>query len=184
MKKSKLTVAAKTSNLDTYVEKIENEVVQNGGIIFDPANGNLHIDKNLLELPQDISEMPSHELGNTLNVFTQQKIYLRTAIMRLELMAENARRKFYATSESTFAALTSKRMSESAKERILATDKVTKDVYEEWVDKKFILSYMQNILANIEDSIFLLSREISRRSSDYTDENRVHNVQNKTSRRY
>ena len=164
---------------EKYVKYIENEVIKNGGIIFDPENGNLHINKSLLELPADISEMPSHELGNTLNVFTQQKIYLRTAIMRLELMAESAKRKFYSTSKSIFAEFTSKRMSESAKERLLATNENVKPLYEEYTDKKYILSYMQNILSNIEDSIFLLSREISRRSSDYTDENRSYNVQNK-----
>lgn len=169
----------KTSNEDSYVKRIENEVLKNGGVIFDPANGNLHINQDLLELPADISELPSHELGNTLNVFTQQKIYLRTAIMRLELMAENAKRKFYSSSESTFAALTSKRVSESAKERMLATDESIKPIYEEYIDKKYILSYMQTILANIEDSIFLLSREISRRSADFNDESRVHNVQNR-----
>lgn len=166
---------SKTSG--SYVDYIENKVIKNGGIIFDPNNGNLHINSDFLELPMDISEVPSHELGNILNAFTQQKIYLRTVIMRMELMTENSKRKYFSTSESIFSALTSKRMSESAKERILATDKNIKPVYEEYLDNRYTLSYMQSILANIEDSIFLISREISRRSSDYTDENRLHNVQ-------
>lgn len=172
---------SKTSNKYNYVDYIESEVVKKGGVIFDPSNNNLHINKDLLELPANISEMPSHELGNTLNVFTQQKIYLRTAIMRLTLEAESAKRNFYNTSESIFATLTSKRISESAKERMLATNNEIKPVYEEYIDKKYILQYMQTILSNIEDSIFLLSREISRRSADFNDESRVHNVQ---SRRY
>lgn len=169
----------KTSNGKNYVDYIENKVIENGGIIFDPDKGNIHINGDFLELPIDITEIASHDLGNTLNAFTQQKIYLRTVIMRFELMAENSKRKFYAVSENSFAALTSKRMSESAKERILSTDEKIKPIYEEYTDNCYTLSYMKTILANIEDCIFLISREISRRSSDYTDENRVYNVQNR-----
>ena len=161
---------------DDYVKHIENEAASRGGIIFDPKNGNLNINDEMFTLPYDISEVPSPDLGNMLNAFTQQKIYLRTAIMRVSIEMEYLKREYFQVSENIFNEMTTKRVSESAKDRIISTNSTTKEAYNKYNDKRYLLKYMETMLLNIEDSIFLISREISRRGSDMTDEGRADNV--------
>jgi hypothetical protein len=67
-------------------------------------------------------------------------------------------------------------MSETAKERLINNDPAVKESYNIYMDAKRQQSIIQYSLENIEDIIFLISREISRRTGDFEEENRNYNV--------
>lgn len=48
--------------------------------------------------------------------------------------------------------------------------------YYEYVDYKKKQALVEYSISNIEDIIFMISREVSRRTGDFNEENRAHNV--------
>lgn len=159
-----------------YLDRIENEVKKDGVVIFEPSEGNLHIDRDYLNIPEDITDLSSRDLGNSLNAFTQQKIYLRTLLSRAENLLEATRRTYFDVSAPYYEEFTDKRLSETSKDRLINAKEEVKEYYEEWIDCKRKVALVETAIANIEDAIFLLSREVTRRGSDYDDENRDYNV--------
>lgn len=158
-----------------YLNNLEDSL-ENQGVVFFEAGKNLNINDDFLMLPAQITEVTSRELGEFLNAFTQQKLYLRTLLGRVEIELENAKRNYVVSSEKIYKALSSGKLSETAKERLINSEQEVKPHYYEYVDwckKRDLLTYN---IANIEDAIFLLSREVSRRTSDFDDENRNYNV--------
>lgn len=159
----------------SYLDMVENDLAEKGVMFFDIDNG-LNPDSDYLNLPMSITEVSSKDLGEYLNAFTQQKLYLRTLLGRTELMLEEAKREYLSISEDNYKALSNGKLSETAKERLINSDEKVKPVYYEytdWCKKRNLLEL--NIL-NIEDAIFMLSREVSRRDSDFEDETRNYNV--------
>ena len=61
----------------SYVDSMQEELEDKGVDFFDP-NGSLNIDTDYLSLPANITECPAKDLGEYLNAFTQQKMYMRT----------------------------------------------------------------------------------------------------------
>lgn len=158
-----------------FLSRTEEDLEEQGVVFWSPEN-NLNIQEEFLSLPQEITEIPSRELGEYLNAFTQQKMYLRTLCSRVELEVEKTRKKYIESSEKLYMSLSNGKMSETAKERIINSDDEVKPhyyEYREWYQK---LNMLNSNIANIEDAIFLLSREVSRRESDYDNENRSYNV--------
>lgn len=158
-----------------YLNRLEEEL-EDKGVVFFEADRNLNIDEDFLVLPAQITEVTSRELGEYLNAFTQQKLYLRTLLGRVDIELENSKRTYIASSESIYKALSNGKLSETAKERMInANEEVKPHYYEymDWVKRRDLLLYS---VANIEDAIFLLSREVSRRTADFDDENRNYNV--------
>lgn len=159
----------------SYLDRIEADLSKMGVVMFD-AETNLNINEEFLELPADITDMPSRSLGESLNAFTQQKIYMRTLLGRVEAQVEDCKRKYYEASEDLYKKLTADKFSETAKERILSTDEATSDLYNAYVEYKRKQSIVEYSIQNIEDIIFMLSREVTRRSGDFAEETRNHNV--------
>ena len=159
-----------------YLNRLEEEIEGEDVPIFDTENGSLDIDRDYLSLPSDITIMSSRDLGNSLNAFTQQKMYLRTVLCRAENYSESARRIYYNASEYAYEEMTDRRVSEGAKERLISTKKGVCEYYNEWVDSCRKVSMVKAAIANIEDAIFLLSREVTRRGADYDEEQRDYNV--------
>ena len=157
-----------------YVSRIESSLKKDGVELFDEEY--LNINKEYLALPYEITEITSKELGEYLNAFTQQKMYLRTLSGRLLLYIEDSRRKYYEVSADKYRRLSNDKMSETAKERIILSSPEVKPTYEEYIDFKNKGKILENTIANIEDTIFLLSREISRRTGDFAEERREYNV--------
>ena len=159
----------------SYLDKIEDGLTSDGVVFFDNTD-KLNINEDFLTLPPLITEVTSRELGEFLNAFTQQKMYLRTLLGRTELMLEEAKRSYITASETNYKALSNGKLSETAKERLINSDEKVKPLYYEYVDwlkRKDILEY--NIL-NIEDALFMISREVTRRNADFDEENRNYNV--------
>ena len=159
----------------SYLDKIENDLSKKGVVFFD-ANTNLNISGEYLELPPEITEVSSRDLGEFLNAFTQQKVYLRTLLGRTELLVEEARRKYFDASADLYRKYSLDKMSETAKERMINANPAVQPAYHEFVDCKKKQALVEYSIANIEDIIFMLSREVSRRTGDFNEENRAHNV--------
>lgn len=162
--------------LSDYQAKIEKSLENSGVELFDVESGRLTITEDYLTLPGEITDVPSHELGEYLNAFTQQKVYMRTLLGRVELLVEEARRVYHAESDELYRKHTLSKMTETAKERLVNADKDVRPHYELYMDAKSKQKIIQYSLESIEDIIFLLSREVTRRFGDFTDENRNHNV--------
>ena len=159
----------------SYLDRMENELEKKGVVFFD-ADTKLNITAEYLELPPEITEVTSRELGEFLNAFTQQKVYLRTLLGRTELLVEEARRKYFDASADLYRKYSLEKMSETAKERMINAHPSVKPTYHEFVDCKKKQALVEYSIANIEDIIFMLSREVSRRTGDFNEENRAHNV--------
>jgi hypothetical protein len=158
-----------------YLENLEDDLAEKGVEFFD-INTSLRVNSDYLSLPLHITEVSSRELGEYLNAFTQQKMYLRTLLSRTELMLEDARREYVTSSEVIYKALSNGKLSETAKERLInANDEVKPYYYEyvNWLKRKDLLTHN---IASVEDAIFLISREVSRRNADFEEENRNYNV--------
>lgn len=151
-------------------------------MFFDQDTG-LDIDEEYLQLPREITEVSSRDLGEHLNAFTQQKVYLRTILGRAELLEEEARRAYFDSTETLYRKYsTQSKMSETAKERVINTDEDVKPLYEEYKNAKSRVSMVKYAIENVEDIIFMISREVTRRNADFDSENRASNVN--SSRRY
>ncbi|MCX7985304.1 MAG: hypothetical protein N3A63_10455, partial [Bacteroidetes bacterium] len=160
------------------VDEITDELKEKGVIFFTPENS-LNIDEEFLVLPKDLTEIPSRLLGNYLNAFTQQRMYMRTLIGWQELVYEEVKRIYYDKSIPLYKELSKQKISETAKERIINNDEEVKEYFIKMKDEKKKLELLMYSLASIEDAIFLISREISRRNGDYEIESRNENVQNR-----
>lgn len=159
----------------SYLDRIESSLSEKGVVFFDPTNV-LNINEEYLELPAEITEIPSKELGEYLNAFTQQKVYLRTLLGRTELLVEEARRAYYEASEPYYRKYSLDKMSETAKERMITAHPEVKPSYHEYLDCRRKQSLVEYSIANIEDIIFMLSREVTRRTGDFSEESRAYNV--------
>ena len=159
-----------------YMEKREQELKDRGVVLFDVHEDNLNIDPDFLSLPREITEVPSRDLGQYLNAFTQQKMYLRTLLGRAELLLESARRAYYEVSEPFYTKYSAGKMSETAKERLINANEEVRPLYYLFLDRKRDCSLIEYAITNIEDAIFLISREVTRRTGDFNEENRNHNV--------
>jgi len=159
----------------SYLDKMEKSLTDKGVVFFEPTT-TLNINDTFLKLPSDITDIPSKDLGEYLNAYTQQKVYLRTLLGRVELMVEEAKRAYYDASESYYRKYSLDKMSETAKERMINAQESVKPFYYEYVDCKKKQTLIEYSITNIEDIIFMLSREVTRRTGDFFDENRTHNV--------
>ena len=159
----------------SLMENIEEEFEEQGVRTFSPEQ-ELHIDSDYLQLPLNITEVSSRDLGEHLNAYTQQKMYIRTLIGWAELMYEEARREYHLASEHIYRELSKTKMTETAKEREVNSSPEVLPKHNTMMDLKKKLQLLHLNIASIEDAIFMLSREVSRRTGDFEDENRNHNV--------
>lgn len=180
IKKKKINPMAILKEKKSLVDKIESELSDKGVDFFKPSEsgGILHIDNDYLTLPKDITELPSQELGRYLNSFTQHRMYMRTLIGWQILYLEEAKRKYYETSTPIYNELDRKQFpSEVGRERYLNNHPEVIDVFMDFKDEKRKMDLFNLNLLSIDDAIFLVSREISRRSGDFERETRNQNVQ-------
>ena len=159
----------------SLTDKIEGEFSEQGVRTFSPDE-ELNINSDYLQLPYEITEVSSRELGEHLNAYTQQKMYIRTLIGWAELMYEEARREYLLASDHIYKELSKTKMTETAKEREVNSSPEVLPKHNIMMDIKKKLQLLNLNIASIEDAIFMLSREVSRRTGDFDDENRNHNV--------
>ena len=162
----------------SYCDTVHDELSKKGVDFFSPSDsgGSLNINKNYLELPSEITQVSSTDLGEYLNAFTQQKAYLRTLLGYAEMYAEEARLQYMSCSEQQYRNFLGSKLSETAKEREVNTTPEVRPSYEKWCDYKNKVKLLNYNISSIEDIIFMISREVSRRTGDFNEENRNYNV--------
>lgn len=162
----------------SLVDNLEKDLEEQGVVFFKPVEmkGTLNIDTTYLALPKDMTECPSHSLGQYLNAFTQQKMYMRTLIGWQEIIIEECKREYYTKSDEKYRSFSGARLSETEKERRINNDPSIQPFFFKYKDYKKKLLLLELNLASIEDGIFTISREISRRNGDIESENRNYNV--------
>ena len=177
-KKPKINPKAMLKEKRNYCDRIHAELEDKGVDFFIPGSqgGSLNIDKDYLTLPLSITDVPSRDLGEYLNAFTQQKAYLRTLLGYAEMFAEAARLAYMSASETRYRELLNSKLSETAKEREVNTDSKVRPSYEEWCHCKNQIRLLSYNIQSIEEIIFMISREVSRRTGDFNEENRTYNV--------
>lgn len=179
VQKTKLNPKEVLKQKRSYCDKMQEELESKGVDFFSPSEqgGSLHIDKDYLSLPQNITEVSARDLGEYLNAFTQQKMYMRTLVGYAELMCEEAKREYVSASELRYKELLGSKLSETAKDREVNSDPNVLPYYENYVDYKNKIKLLNFNICSIEEAIFMLSREVSRRTGDYENERRDYNVQ-------
>lgn len=176
--KVKVNPKAVAEERKARINSLDEELKKEGAIFPCPVEmgGNLNIDNEYLTLPKDMTEVPSRLLGNYLNAYTQQRSYTRTLIGWQECHTEGAKRLYFDKFLPVYEELCKQKLSETAKELMANNDSSVKEAFLEYKDEKQKLKLLGYSLASIEDAIFLISREISRRGADIDLENRNDNV--------
>lgn len=166
------------NNRRSYCDDIHGELQEKGVDFFTPneSGGSLNIDNYYLSLPRNITGVTPRDLGEYLNAFTQQKMYMRTLVGYAEMFMEEARREYMYASEDLYRELSATKMSETAKEREVNADPVVKPLFEKYIDHKNKVKLLNLNIQSLEEAIFLISREVSRRTSDFDSETREYNV--------
>lgn len=160
-----------------YADRIQEDLEDQGVDFFVPTeDGSLNIDSDYLELPENITDITAKELGEHLNAFTQKKMYIRTLIGWSECMEEEAKQKYQIASNEKYKLLSKTKLSETAKEREINMEEDIIPFHNEYVEFKRKTKLLKLNIESIEDAIFLISREIARRSGDFKDDNRNHNI--------
>lgn len=160
----------------SHADELQDELELKGVRFFHPDNGGLNIDTDFLNLPRNITEVSARDIGEYLNAFTQQKMYVRTLIGWAECMVDESQLTYNKVSSDKYKELSKTKLSETAKEKEVNSDVEIIPAYENLMDMKRKLQMLKLNLSSIEDAIFLISREVSRRTGDFNDERRNSSV--------
>ena len=156
-------------------DRLEEEFKSEGVLSFVPNEG-LNIDKDYLELPANITDVSSKDLGEYLNAFTQQSMYMKTLLGWAECFLEDKRKEYVEVSAEKYRSLLNSKLSETSKDREVTTDPNIKPYYDDYMDSKVKISLLKLNIESIESAIFTISREVSRRTGDFNNDNRNINV--------
>ena len=170
-------VTESTSLLDSVEDELKKE-----GIV--PFEGN-DILEEYLQLPADLTESTSKELGRYFNTFTKQKMYCRTLLGRVSAILREETEELDNIRDNVYSGLPVK-MSVREKELKLRSNEHYGERATELLAIVARLEEKRNMLNiyldNLVDGIFNISREISRRESDWNDEHRENSINNKRRR--
>lgn len=156
-------------------DSLQEELEEKGVNFFSPESS-LNIDTDYLSLPKNITDVSGKSLGEFLNAYTQQKMYIRTLLGWAECMCEEAKREYASASSDKYRSLADTKMSEKAKDREVNSDPDILPYYEKYMDLQKKCMLLEYNIADIEDAIFMISREVSRRTGDFNNESRNYNV--------
>ena len=152
----------------TNLEKI-NSFLENAEI---PLFSNENVDNDYLHLPEDLTILPTSEIMKYMNAFVQQKMYIRTLVSQARAVYREAKSNYDKEKCKVFSGAPAK-MSVTEKElRVYADEKAeaSRDFMEYSLEK---MDFLKDILESYEDGIFLVSRELTRRTKDLEDMNRT-----------
>ena len=157
---------------ESLLDTVERELKGDGITPFD----NTDILQDYLRLPADITEEASKELGRYFNAFTQQKVWTRTLLSRVSIMIRELESDLDEIRFVTYSDLPPKM---AVKEKELQVKGIAKEQIDELnilVSKRIMLG---DYLDNLIDVLFVISREISRRESDWNTEQRDNSIDKK-----
>ena len=156
---------------ESLLDIVERELEQDGIVMFTNDN----INKDYLQLPPHLDEEEPKEIGRYLHTFTQQRIWTRTLLARVGILLREANEELDKQKARVFAEQPVK-MSVTEKELKLYEDEASTQILERIKLLSAKYDMLDSYMKNLEDGIFDISREISRRGYDFNSQNRVENV--------
>ncbi len=163
---------------ESILDQVERDLKRDGIVLFDNEN----ILKDYLRLPADITEVPSKDLGRYFNTMTKQKMWVRTLLGRTGALLRELEEELDDIRDKVYSQLPAK-MSIKEKELKLRSGERYGERAIELLQKVAVMQEKRKILVeyldNLVDAIFNISREISRRESDWNDETRENSIDRK-----
>ena len=156
-------------------EAVEKDLSRHEGIVL---FGNDNVVSEYLQLPADITEVDSRELGRYFSAFTQQKMYVRTVVGRLSAVVRERNGELNGIRSEVYSSLPAK-VSVKEKELLFSTDSRAIDFLNELFAYEEKLRMVVDYLDSLVDAITLISREISRREGDWNNNRREDNINSK-----
>lgn len=162
------------------VERLDTDPIMKNVKLFSPEDG-LDIDKDYLMLPPDITEVHSKELGMLLYNFTQQKVYMRTLYSWQIMITEETKLKYEKAFGEAYVTVNKEnsKLSEKGKEILVNSQESIATLLVEYRENAQKLLAVEQSISSLEEIIFSLSREVSRRSKDFEEDTRTGNVHSK-----
>lgn len=154
--------------METNLEKLQQ--------FFNDANvvefSNKNVDKDFLELPKDLTELPLADISKYLNAIVQQKMYIRTLVSRSRAVYRESKAVFDKERYRVFSQAPAK-MSVTEKELRVFEDESAEKAkkFMEFALERF--DYLKDIMESYDDAQFLISRELTRRMKDFEDMGRA-----------
>lgn len=162
----------------TILDLVEEDLNSKGVVPFE----NNDILEDYLQLPADLTEVTSQDLGRYLNTFTKQKMYIRTLIGRTGALFRELDEELNKIRDLVYSELPPKVSVKEKELKLRSHEEYGHDAVE-LLKSTAIYSEKLNMLnlyiANLEDGIFNISREVSRRESDWNSESRENNIMSK-----
>lgn len=155
-------------------EEVEEQLAEEGITLFTNEN----VVEDYLQLPADLTEETSQDLGRYFNAFTQQKMYVRTVIGRLSAIVREKDNSMNILRAEVYSGMNAK-VSQKEKELQFQSDPRVQEQMEDLFSFKEKLLMASDYLDGLIDGITLISREISRRESDWNDNKRSDNLEKK-----
>lgn len=152
--------------LDKYAE--ENEVI---------AFNNDNMDKEYLILPVYLDEVQSKELSRYFHTFTKQRIWVRTLLSRVGALLREKNIALNKLKDEEFSKWP-QRMSITEKELKLYNNPETSKILDDLTETQEKYNMLRDYMDNLEDAIFNVSREITRRGADFESNRREDNINN------
>lgn len=159
---------------ESLLDFVERELEAEGITMFDNEN----IDNVYLRLPPHLDEEENKEVGRYLHSFTQQRMWTRTLLARVGVILRETNEELDKEKARVFADCPAK-TSVTEKELKLYEDVKCIPILERIKNISAKYSMLDSYMKNLEDGIFSISREISRRGYDFNSQNRLDNVDNK-----
>lgn len=175
----KLTPSKKSTEKHESIllNNVEKDLEKDGINLFENDN----VDEDYLILPRDLTEVQAKELGRYFNAFTIQKMWVRTVAGRTGLVVREIERKLDIIKSKVYSELPAK-MSVKEKELRLTENPQAQNLIEQSSFYSEKLYMLNDYLNNLEDGIFNISREITRRNADFKEYNTEHNLARKRGR--
>lgn len=150
--------------IDDYMEK--NEVV---------SFTNDNMDKEYLILPVYLDEVQSRELSRYFHTFTKQRIWVRTLLSRVGALLREKNVELNKKKDEEFSKWP-QRMSITEKELKLYHNPETALIMDELAVIQEKYNMLKDYMDNLEDAIFNISREVTRRGVDFESNRREDNI--------
>ena len=167
-------VIEEDTNEESLLTKVESELSNEGFLKFT----NEQTDTDYLTLPRHLDEVAPKEITRYLHAYTQQRVYIRGWLSRVSILVYESEFDLDREKIRVYANIPASIKSVSEKELQLYNDEVCLGI----LNNLKVLRSKQLMLAdqikNIEEIIFDISRELSRRGIDMSSHNREENVDN------
>ena len=133
------------------------------------------MDKEYLILPVYLDEVQSRELSRYFHTFTKQRIWVRTLLSRVGALLREKNVELNKKKDEEFSKWP-QRMSITEKELKLYHNPETVQILDELAVIQEKYNMLKDYMDNLEDAIFNISREVTRRGVDFESSRREDNI--------